>query len=185
VGELAVETMKRSQHEGAIKNSFTQVPKCISHALETATVVRDGEIALDERPKLDIKNQCAGFLVADELILQTTPDRVCRRQGSRGKLNEIGSNCSIEPGADGAIHAPPMGIGGDLWRNVIEDVVGELVHAEGVEEEGLPLIVVWQKIVKDDWHKVLDVEHNHSLCMESSDGSLGLGSDIGGQGGVG
>jgi hypothetical protein len=78
-----------------------------------------------------------------------------------------------------------MGIGGDLWRNVVENMVGELVLAEGVEEEGLSPIVVGRKIVEDDRHKRLDVEHSHSMCMESSDGSLGLGSDVVGQGGVG
>jgi hypothetical protein len=185
VGEPAVETTKRRQHEGAAKNSFAQVPKCISHALETTTVVEDGEISLDERAELGIKIQCAGFLVADELILQSAPDGVCRRQGGLCDLDEIGSNSAIEPGGDGAIHAPLMGIGGDLWRNVVENMVGELVLAEGVEEEGLPPIVVGRKIVEDDQHKRLDVEHSHGMCMESSDGSLGLGSDVVGQGGVG
>jgi hypothetical protein len=92
---------------------------------------------------------------------------------------------SMRSRADGAIHAPPMGIGGDLRRNVIEDVVGELVLVEGVEEEGLSPIRVWRNIIKADGHKSLDVEHNHGLCMESSDGSLGLGHNVGGEGGVG
>jgi hypothetical protein len=90
---------------------------------------------------------------------------------------------SMRSRADGAIHAPPMGIGGDLGRNVIENVVGELVLVKGVEEEDLSPIVVWRNIIEADGHKGLDVEHG--LCMESSDGSLGLGNNVGGQGGVG
>jgi hypothetical protein len=44
----------------------------------------------------------------------------------------------------------PVGVGGDRWRDVSDDMIGELVLAEVVEEESLLPIIVWRKIHEDD-----------------------------------
>jgi hypothetical protein len=43
-----------------------------------------------------------------------------------------------------------VGVGGDRWRDVSDDMIGELVLAEVVEEESLLPIIVWRKIHEDD-----------------------------------
>jgi hypothetical protein len=59
-------------------------------------------------------------------------------------------------------------------------VVGELILAEGVEEECFPLIVVQRKIVEDDQNEDLDVEDGDNLHMKSGDGGLRLQLNISG-----
>jgi hypothetical protein len=43
---------------------------------------------------------------------------------------------------DSTIHLAPMRINNTVGGNVREDMVGELVLAEGVEEESLPPVLV-------------------------------------------
>jgi hypothetical protein len=73
-------------------------------------------------------------------------------------------------------------IGSDGGGDIIDDMVDELVLAEGVEEEGLPPIVVRQKIVEDDMDECLYVEDGNCLHMKRSDDVLRRSLSISGQG---
>jgi hypothetical protein len=71
-----------------------------------------------------------------------------------------------------------MRINNTVGGNVREDMVGELVLAEGVEEESLPPVLVQWKIVKEDKDHQLDLEDGDDLSMKSGDHSVGLGGDV-------
>jgi hypothetical protein len=59
--------------------------------------------------KLGIKDHGAGFLVVDELILETVPYRAGRWMSCHGDLDQVGSDSAILPGVHGAIHVAPVG----------------------------------------------------------------------------
>jgi hypothetical protein len=65
-------------------------------------------------------------------------------------------------------------IGGDRGRDVSDDMVGELIHAEDVEKESLLPIIVWWKSHEDDQNEGLDAEDEDNLQMNGSDGGLCL-----------
>jgi hypothetical protein len=67
-----------------------------------------------------------------------------------------------------------MRIGGD----VDEDMIRGLILAECVEEEGLPPVVVWWKIVEEDKDHRLDVEDGDGLSMKSGDRDMCLSGAI-------
>jgi hypothetical protein len=83
------------------------------------------------------------FLVVNELILETVPYRAGRWMSCHGDLDQVGGDSAVSPGAHGAIHVAPVGVGGDRWRDINDDMIGELVLAEVVEEESLLPIIVW------------------------------------------
>jgi hypothetical protein len=118
------------------------------------------------------------LLVPDELILQATLKRAGSGSSCCGDLNEVQHDGVVEPRMHGAIHATPMRID----RDIIDDVIGKFIHAEGVEEEGLPLIVVQQEIVEVDGDECFDVEDRDLLHVKRGDDGLHLRLSINGQG---
>jgi hypothetical protein len=164
-GEATVEAAERGEDEGVIKDNLPEVTKGIDHPFKTPTIVRDGEITQNEVAELNVDNQCARLVVADKLC------------ASRD-LDELRGDRAIKPRADCAVHLAPMRISGDDGVDVREDMVGELVLAEGVEEESLPPVVVRWKIVEVDGDHRLDVENGDDLSMKSGDCDVGLGGDV-------
>lgn len=65
---------------------------------------------MHEGAELDVENQGASFSVVDELIFKAKPDGARRVLGFGGDLDEVGGDAVVEPGAHGAVHAPPMGL---------------------------------------------------------------------------
>jgi hypothetical protein len=135
-----------------VEDSVAQITEGINHGFEATTVVRSGKLALDELTELSVEDHGTSLLVANELILQATPKRAGNGGRCGGNLDEIRHGGVVKPRAHGVIHATPVQIGND-----------------GVEEEGLPLIVVWQKIVKDDGDERLDVEDGDCLHVKHGD----------------
>ena len=52
-----------------VKNWLSQLTKIVCHALGTATIVKDGEVALDNGAKLSAKDHVVSLIVADKLVL--------------------------------------------------------------------------------------------------------------------
>jgi hypothetical protein len=98
------------------------------------------------------------LLVADKLILQAMPNRAGSGSNCGGDLDEVRRDGAIEPRRHGAIHATLVRINNDDGGDIIDDMIGELILAEGVEEEGVPLIVVRWVTVKDDGDECLAVK---------------------------
>lgn len=85
-----------------------QIGKLVSYCFGTTVVVEDEQVSLDKDQKLDIKNHSSMFTIANELFLQSFPDKA----GSRAfvdmvvdDLMELWHNGSIEPGEHRAVHA--------------------------------------------------------------------------------
>ena len=54
-GKFLVEAAKDVEDECVIRDEFTQVNESVSHGLEALAVLGDGQVALDEVPKLGVK----------------------------------------------------------------------------------------------------------------------------------
>jgi hypothetical protein len=128
--------------------------------------------------KLDIKDERTGLTVADELLLDPEPYGEGHRCRCGGDLDEVRGDCAVEPGTDNAVHLPPTRVGGDFWGDIREDMIEELILAECVEEEGLPSIVVQQKIVEVDRDHRLDIEDGDGLSVKGSDRGVGLSGGV-------
>jgi len=143
MSEAVVETAKDVEDEGAVADGFTKISKLISHCLETAAVVVDGQVSLDERAELGVQKECAGLLVPDELLLQSEPDDAsCGRTilAVHHHLKEFRGDRAIEPRENGAVHALPQ----DVSRAIVvgKHVVSERIPLESVEEEATPAVEV-------------------------------------------
>lgn len=62
-------------HQSAIVNGFTKISKCVNHTLHLLTVIHDQQVALDEGPKLSIKDEGTCLFVTNELTFKGKPRR--------------------------------------------------------------------------------------------------------------
>jgi hypothetical protein len=128
--------------------------------------------------KLDVRDERVGLAIANELLLEPKPYRAGHKSRCGSDLDEVRGDYAVEPRTDGAVHLTPMRIGRDVGGDVGEDMIRELVHAEHVEEEGLPSVVVRRKIIEEDGDHRLDIEDRDNMSMKSDDCGVGLSSDI-------
>jgi hypothetical protein len=175
MSEAVVEAAKDVEDKGAVADGFTKISKLIRHGLETAAVIVDGQITLDERAELSVEKECTGLLVPDELLLQSEPyDPSCGRTilAVHHHLEEFRGDRAVEPREDDAVHALPSDVVGAII--IGESVIRERVPLERVEEEATPPVEVGRGEVEDERHEELDVDDGRRLGMESSGGCCDL-----------
>jgi hypothetical protein len=141
-----------------VEDDLTQITEGISHGFEAPALVIDEKLDLDECTKLGIENHGTSLYVPDELILQGVPKSAGSGSSCGGDLDEVRHNGAVETRTQGAIHATPVWIDSDDGGDIIDDMIGELILAEGVEEKGLPPIVVQREVVEDNEDEGFDVE---------------------------
>jgi hypothetical protein len=123
---------------------------------------------LDEVVKLDVEDQHTSLMVVDELFLEPKPERVCHGFGRQSDLDELRGDNVIDPRENNAVH---------LLEMRINDIV-EVGIRKAIEEEDLPLIVVWREDVEEDGNHRLDVEDSDDHSMKGSDRGISLGCDV-------
>lgn len=64
---LLVQAPDEVEHKGAISDNLTQVPERVRHVLEFPTVVRDGQVTLDEVSEFGVEVEGARLTVVEEL----------------------------------------------------------------------------------------------------------------------
>jgi hypothetical protein len=172
VREPFVQATKSSENEGPIGNRFTEAAQLVGHGLETAAIIRDGEITLRERPKLSVEEEGACLLVAKKHVLQKKPysaagGLVVDVARGHDNLKEVGRDGAQQPRDDDAIQAMPRSeIRMDFVR---EDVVGERVFAEGDDVESAPLGIGRGSDVEGQRNKRLDVGEGDGLSVQIGD----------------
>jgi hypothetical protein len=128
--EPLVEAPQNVEHEGPVIDRFTEVGEGVSHALQLATVVVDGEVSLGQIAELSIKEQSSGLTVPKELLHNSEPGSPGRDAIVRvDDVQELGGDAVEDPRHDHTIHALPVRVSGT--GNVAEDMVLERVPAEG------------------------------------------------------
>jgi hypothetical protein len=73
VAKLTVQSTEKHEHHLPITDWVTELDEGGGHRLEAATVVGDVQGTLAEVAKLCLGEECAGLLLAEELILEIAP----------------------------------------------------------------------------------------------------------------
>ncbi|WVZ70559.1 LOW QUALITY PROTEIN: hypothetical protein U9M48_019218 [Paspalum notatum var. saurae] len=88
-----------------LESSSNIVCCIIRHALELATVVGDGEVALLEVAELGVDVEVPSLKVAQELGLNSMPGASCRRTALHNGVDQVLGDGAVNPGTDDAVHA--------------------------------------------------------------------------------
>jgi len=162
--ETLVQPANDVEDECVLRDRLAKVPEVLSHALEAAAVVDDGQVALGEGAELLISVEGTRGAVAKELGLNCKPDRTSRGATLGDGVGEVVGDGAEQPGADDAVHPHPGRRG---RRNVVgEDMAFQGVLAKDVEEGLLPVAVEGGVDVEDERNQRADIMDRHGLRME-------------------
>jgi len=164
MGEVVVEAADHVEDKSAVGDDFAEGPKVVSHLLESTTVLRDGEVALDEVAELRLELDGTGLLVAEELGLDGKP---CISGGGALGGDDFGE-CAENPGLHHAVHPNP--VRGEDWC-VEVDVILERELAEGQQKLIAPATELTGVDVKDDRDEAADVVDSNRLGEQVQEGS--------------
>jgi hypothetical protein len=96
-GELLVEPADDVEDECTVGDVLTKTAQGVSHGLEAAAVVADGEVTLDEGAELSVQENGTLLLIVEELGLHREPDDSCRGTWLEYGLHEIVGDCPVDP----------------------------------------------------------------------------------------
>jgi len=128
VGEAFVEAAVHVEDEGAVGDDFPEGAEVVGHLLEVATVLGDGEVALDEVAEPHLKLDGAYLPVPKELGLNSELGVPGSAALGGDDLGEVVGEGAEDLGLDDAIHPIPI-LGGN--RGVEVDMILEGELAEG------------------------------------------------------
>jgi len=161
VAEALVEATDHVKDEGAVGDHFAKSREVVSHLLQPAAVVGDGEVALDEVAKPRLKVDGASLPVAEELGLDGEPGMPGSGALGEDDLGKVVDERGDDPGLDDAVH--PSLVRGDWGWRFLVDVVLKRELAEDEQELIAPAVEVAGVDVQDDGDVVLDVVDCDSL----------------------
>lgn len=123
-GELLVEPADDVEDEVAVGDLLAEITEGVRHALEAVTVVLDGQVALDDVPKLGVEVEGSCLPVIKKLRLNGEPGGACGNAALTAihdDVDEVVGNGAVEPRLDDAVHPSPIrrSQGGNVTENVI------------------------------------------------------------------
>jgi len=107
MGEVVVEAADHVEHESAVSDDFIAGPKIVSH-LETATVLGDGDVALDEVVELRLQLDGPSLPVAEELRLNGEPSISGGRALGGYDFGKVVGEGAKNPGLHNVVHPNPV-----------------------------------------------------------------------------
>lgn len=69
------QTAKHIQHQRAVTERLAQIGKLVGDCFETVAVMSYGQVSLKKDAKLDVENHSPVFMIANELFLQSCPNK--------------------------------------------------------------------------------------------------------------
>jgi len=129
VGEAFVEAAVHVEDEGAVGDDFPEGAEVVGHLLEVATVLGDGEVALDEVAEPRLKLDGAYLPVPKELGLNSELGVSGSASLGGDDLGEVVGEGAEDLGLDDAIHPIPI-LGGNRGAEVDMILEGELADGQ-------------------------------------------------------
>ncbi|XP_039831974.1 uncharacterized protein LOC120692666 [Panicum virgatum] len=169
MGEALVEASADAEDECPIGDDLTEGAGVVGHLLHAATVVGDGEVALDEVTEFRLQLDGARLPVAEEEGLDGEPGVLGRGALGGDDLGEVVGEGPEDPGLDNAVHACP--VRGCNSRGVEVDVILDGELAEGEQKLITPSVEVTGVDVEDDRDEAADVGDGDRLRMQIQEGS--------------
>ena len=164
MAETLVETANDVEDKGPVSHGLAEGGEIVRHLLQPATVIGDGEVALDEVPKARLQVDGASLPVAEELRLDGKPSMACGGALGRDDLRQVVGEGGDDPGLDDAVHPIPGRRDRD-WRFRVDMIPkGELAKDE--QELITPAVEVAGVDVKDRGDVIADVVHGDGLGVE-------------------
>jgi hypothetical protein len=152
VREALVEATKHVEDEGAVSDNLDQGGEIISHLLQPAAVLGDGEITLYEVAKLRLELDRPCLPIAQELGFDGEPSVPGSGALGGDDFGEVVGEGVNNPGLDDAVHPIPVWRGG----RGDEDVYLEGEFAEDQQELIAPSVEVVGVDVEDEAPDVVD-----------------------------
>ncbi|XP_039847700.1 uncharacterized protein LOC120707005 [Panicum virgatum] len=162
--EPLVETPDDVEDEGAVGDGFTEIAQVLRLAFVEAAVLGDGEVALRESAEVGVGVEGARRLVAKELRFDGEPHPSGGGVALGDGVGKVVGDCAEKPSPDDAIHAYPVGGGGD--GGVGEDMAVQGVLSNREEERLAPAGVEGGRHVVEERDKGANVLHRDGLRVE-------------------
>ena len=108
MGEVVVEAADHVEDKSVVGDDFAEGPKIVGHLLEAATVLGDGEVALDEVAKPHLQLDGASLPVPEELRLDGEPGISGGRALRGDGFSEVVGESAEDPGLHHTVHPGPI-----------------------------------------------------------------------------
>jgi hypothetical protein len=164
VAEALVEATDDVEDEGVVGDDLAEGREIIGHLLQLATVLGDGEVALDEVVKPRLQLNGAGLPIAEEVRLDGEPGVPGSGAPGEDHLAKIIGECGDYPGLHDAVHPGPIRRDWD-WR-IVTDMALKRELAEDELKLITPTVEVTGIDVEDGGDVVSDIADGHSLRVE-------------------
>jgi hypothetical protein len=107
VFEVLVQPAQDVQHGNTVGDVNAEVRKGVHEALHLSIVAVDAEVALNKALEGGIDVEGAGFMVAEEVVLQGQPGIMSRVVALLGDVLQVGGDGVIDPRLDDVVHSVP------------------------------------------------------------------------------
>lgn len=172
-----VQTAEEIQHLASLADGWADIVQRIFQLLETAGVLRDIHVTLNETAELSFEVDRVMQPVVAELVTDLGPDSMRHHLGSMDDGKEVRRDGIVQPAEDALISHAPVGIMALVGGRRRGEGRVEPKLADECIKEAAPLIIVWCGELECDRDMRLDVhrmEHGDGCGNGRSGGGVGL-----------